>query len=136
MSKSTSTITIIGNFHRLQNGFGWVILAQLDSCYLRDHNSLAGHLIGFAWKLMERMVKKITIHRVYELLEEQTAVYLETGRRDSKLILKKTMLTKRKTYPYPLWKIEIGSDVECLAAIFPPQGEVYKRKERKEDEGF
>ena len=109
MSKSTTSLTQIDRFSRLQNSSGYVIIAQLDSAYLTDSNTLAGHLINFAWKLIERMAKKITINRFFELLEEQAEVYLETGRHDSKLILKKTMLTKRKTYPYPLWKIEIGA---------------------------
>ena len=128
-----STHTTIAHFHRLQNASGWVVLAQLDNSYIADRNTLSGHLVRYSWDLVNRMVKPITLDRFYEILQEQSAIYLETGRIDSKYILRKVMLTKRKTYPYPLWKIEIGSESECLAAIFPPQGQIYRRKERGEE---
>lgn len=130
----TSTRTVIGQFSRLQNFQGWVMLAQLKHPYLTGRNTLAGHLIQYSWDLINRLNKPMTFDRFYELLEEQSAVFLETNRIDSRYILKKCRLSKRKTYPYPLYKIEIGSKEENLAVIFPPQGEVYKRKKRGEED--
>lgn len=134
MRPVTSTRTVIGQFHRLQNYTGWVMLAQLEHPYLSERKTLASHLITYSWELIDRMVKPLTFARFYELLEEQSSVFLETNRIDSRYILKKSILTKRKTYPFPLYKIEIGSRDENLAVIFPAQGQVYRRKERGEDE--
>ena len=127
MSRFTPIHTVHNQFHRLENHSGWRILAQLDNEYIKDRNALAGYLTDYAWKLITRMVKPISFDRFYELLEEQVSVYMETNRVDSKYILKKVMLTKRKTYPFPLYKIEIGSSIETLCAIFPPCNEAYKR---------
>lgn len=118
MSRFPPKITQIDNFHRIENHSHYVMLAQLDNTYLTDRNTLAGHLINYAWKLIERMVKPLSLDRFYELLEEQSAIFMETNRIDSKYILKKVLLTKRKLYPYPMYKIEIGSSIETLAAIF------------------
>ena len=130
----TSTRTQIGQFHRLRNYQGWVMLAQLDHEYLSERKTLASHLVTYSWELIDRMVKPMTFDRFFELLEEQSAVFLETNRIDSRYILKKCRLTKRKTYPFPLYKIEIGSSAENLAVIFPPQGDIYKRKKRGEED--
>lgn len=134
MRGATSTLTKIGNFHRLENFQKWIILAQLDHPYLKERKSLAGHLISYSWDLIDRLNKPMTLDRFYELLQEQSAVFLETNRIDSRYILKKVRLSKRKTYPFPLWKIEIGSAAENLAVIFPPQGNIYKHKKRGEED--
>ena len=134
MRGKVSVRTQIGQFHRLRNYQGWIILAQLEHPYLQERNTLASHLIQYSWDLVDRMVKPMTFARFFELLEEQSAVFLETNRIDSKYILKKCRLSKRKTYPFPLYKIEIGSAAENLAVIFPPQGNVYKRKKRGEED--
>lgn len=134
MRGKVSVRTQIGNFHRLENYQHWIILAQLEHPYLQERNTLANHLIQYSWDLVDRMVKPMTFARFFELLEEQSAVFLETNRIDSKYILKKCRLSKRKTYPFPLYKIEIGSAAENLCVIFPPQGNVYKRKKRGEED--
>ena len=130
MSRFPPVHTITGNFHRLENHSHYVILAWLDNEYIKDRNTLAGHLIDYSWKLIERMIKPPTLDRFYELLEEQSAVYIETNRVDSRYILKKVLLTKRKTYPYPLYKIEIGSSIETLAAIFYHADLIYNKEKR------
>ena len=134
MRGKVSVRTQIGDFHRLENYQHWIILAQLDHEYLSERKTLASHLISYSWELIDRMTKPMTFARFYELLEEQSAVFLETNRIDSKYILKKCRLSKRKTYPFPLYKIEIGSAAENLCVIFPPQGNVYKRKKRGEED--
>lgn len=134
MRPVTTTLTRINQFSRLQHFTGWVMLAQLEHTDVAERKTLAGHLIKYSWELLERMNKPLTTDRFYELLEDQMAIYLETNRIDSRYMLKKVRLSKRKTYPYPLWKIEIGSAVENLAVIFPAQGAVYKRKKRGEED--
>ena len=118
MSRTPAQRTQVGVFSRLQNPSNYVMIAWLDNTYVKDRNTLAGYLIDYSWKLIERMVKPISLDRFYELLEEQSAIFMETNRIDSKYILKKVLLTKRKLYPYPMYKIEIGSSIETLAAIF------------------
>lgn len=130
MSRFPPIHTITENFHRLENHSHYVILAWLDNEYIKDRNTLAGYLIKYAWDLIDRMIKPLTLDRFYELLEEQTAVYLETNRVDSRYILKKVLLTKRKTYPFPLYKIEIGSSIETLAAIFYHSDLTYNKEKR------
>jgi len=130
MRPHTPLITKIANFDRIENHSHFVMLAWLDNPYLSERNTLASHLVNYAWKLIERMVKPLSLDRFFELLEEQSAVYMETNRVDSRYILKKVLLTKRKTYHLPLYKIEIGSDIECLAAIFFHADLTYNREKR------
>jgi len=130
MRKYTPQITKIDNFDRIENGSHYVMLAWRDNPYLSERNTLAGHLINYAWDLCERMVKPLSLDRFFELLEEQSAIFMETNRIDSKYILKKVLLTKRKTYNLPLYKIEIGSSIETLAAIFYQSDLTYNREKR------
>jgi len=130
MSRFPPKVTQIDNFRRIENHSHWVMLAQLDNAYLTERKTLASHLIHYAWDLVSRMVKPVTLDRFFELLEEQSAIFLETNRIDSKYILKKVLLTKRKTYNLPLYKIEIGSSIETLAAIFFHADLTYNREKR------
>ena len=127
MSKQPPQITQIAQFRRIQNYMGWRMLSQASTSYEAGMATLANHLAQYAWNLIENMEKKITLDRFYELLQDQEAVFLETHRSDARYILKKVLLTKRKTYPYPMYKIEIGSSIETLAAIFPPSNLLYKK---------
>ena len=130
MSRFPPKVTQIDNFRRIENHSHYVILAQLDNAYLTERKTLASHLINYAWDLVSRMVKPVTLDRFFELLEEQSAIYMETNRIDSKYILKKVLLTKRKTYNLPLYKIEIGSSIETIAAIFYQSDLTYNREKR------
>ena len=127
MRKSPPVITQIDQFSRIQNFMGWRMLSKSDNCSEAGMTTLANHLSQYAWNLISNMEKKISLNRFFELLQDQRSVFLETHRSDAKYILKKVLLTKRKTYPYSMYKIEIGSAIESMAAIFPPSNMLYKK---------
>lgn len=123
---NASAITHQSQFSILQSGTGWKIIARQDHPQYSG-STLSGHLARYAWGLIDRMVKPLTLDRFFEILEHEREMFLETNRRDSQLIFRKVLLTKRKTNPRKLYKIEIGGQMECVAAIFPPVRKYLKK---------
>lgn len=118
----------IGAYDRLEGRTRWRILKSSDHPYIRS-STLAGHLILYAWNLIERMEKPLTFDRFYELLEQQAEDFLETSRSDAVYNMRKIAMTKRKTYPHIMYKIEIGSSqFDSLATIFAPSILQYSKK--------
>jgi len=117
---NSSTITHQDQFSILLSGTGWKIIAQREHEQYGD-GLLSGHLAQYSWNLIDRMVKPITtLDRFFEILEHERELFLETNRNDSRLIFRKVLLTKRKTNPRKIYKIEIGGGIECVATIFQP----------------
>ena len=109
-----------GHYSRLENHLGWRVVAKLDHKYAAV-TCISGWLTQYAWNMVTQMKTTMTVERMYDLLEHERNVYLETNRRDSKCILKLVKLSKRRTYDRDLYAIHIGASAnECICAVFEP----------------
>lgn len=132
--KKPTKLSKIGDKDRLEGRLGWRILKIADHRFIK-HSNAAGHLVLYAWELIERMDKVMGIDRFFEILEDQASIFMETAREDSLYCIRRVKLDKRKTYDRVMEKIEIsGRNGMVLGAIFPPSILKFSRKIKDEQE--